>query len=403
MAEQVRLRGRKIVLGVGGGIAAYKAVELVRLLTTAGAEVQVVMTEAATRFVGELTFQALSGRSVFTNLSSAVQDAEIGHIRIADGADLMILAPATANMMAALAAGTAANAVTAVVLASRSPILVAPSMNTNMWTNQATQRSLATLTSRANYHIVGPESGVLACRWTGPGRLAEPADIAEMATRILSPSDLLGRRVVVSAGPTREPIDPVRFLSNPSTGRMGVAIARAAWRRGAEVHLIVGPTELALPLGVEVERIETAAQMYDAVMAAAETADVVIKAAAVADMRPKTAFAEKWKKRGRPWEVAWEPTKDILADLGRLPERRFYLVGFAAETARITANAVAKLQDKRCDLIVANDTSQPGIGFASERNQITLVDANGATPVAEASKQVIADAILDRVVNGLRR
>src|SRR5262252_453326 len=275
-----------IVVGVAGGIAAYKAAELVRLLDKAGASTYVAMTPRAQQFVGPMTFQALTRRPVFTNLFDLTEEATIGHIQLADRADLVIIAPATANVIARLAAGMADDAVAAIALATRAPVLVAPSMNVNMWNHPLTQANVRRLVDVARYRVVGPGDGFLACRWTGPGRLAEPADIVEAAAHVLSPQDLAGKRVVVTAGPTYEAIDPARFIGNRSSGKMGAALAAAAQRRGAEVTLLLGPSAIAPPVGVTVVAIESAAQLQTALTAAAQAADVVIMAAAVADYRP---------------------------------------------------------------------------------------------------------------------
>jgi len=399
-----------VLLGVTGGIAAYKAVELLRLLVKAGAQVQVVMTRAACEFVGELTFQVLSGRSVFTDMFSLDQESDIGHIRVADGADLVVVAPATANTIARIAAGLANDPLSAAVLATKAPVLIAPAMNVNMWESAVTQANVAKLQARDGVHVVGPGTGFLACRWTGPGRLAEPADILEAAARIASPDDLAGRRVVVSAGPTREAIDPARFVGNRSSGKMGYALARAAARRGARVLLVSGPVALEPPLGVEVEQAVSAAEMERVVRAAAPEADVVIMAAAVADFRPRNASPTKLKKEqviggagGRPGlSLELEPTTDILAALGldraESGTARPLLVGFAAETHDVLEHARAKLSKKGCDLVVANDVSLPDAGFAVDTNRVTIVGANGAEALGLASKDEIAHAILDRVV-----
>jgi phosphopantothenoylcysteine decarboxylase/phosphopantothenate--cysteine ligase len=396
------LRGRTVVVAVGGGIAAYKAVELVRLLTKADARVRVVMTPRAREFVGALTFQALSGQPVMTDLFDLTQESEIGHIQVADRADLVIVAPATANLIARMAAGMADCPVTAVVLASRAPVLVAPSMNVNMWQNPLTQANVRRLVDVAGMRVVGPDAGFLACRWSGPGRLAEPADIAEAAAHLLTPRDLGGRRIVVTAGPTFEPIDPVRFIGNRSSGRMGYAVARAAARRGADVHLVSGPTGLDAPLGVERIQVESARAMAAATTAAAAGADVVVMAAAVADFRPRDLAAHKLKKRaigGAPTiELAVNP--DILAQLGadKDGEARPLLIGFAAETENLVAEARAKLEAKRCDLVVANDVSQVDAGFSVETNRVFLVEAGGERELPLMSKDEVAHAILDRVV-----
>jgi phosphopantothenoylcysteine decarboxylase / phosphopantothenate---cysteine ligase len=401
------LRGRTVVVGAGGGIAVYKAVELVRLLTKAGATVRVAMTPRAREFVGPLTFQALSGRPVMTDLFDLTQESEIGHIQVADAADLVVVAPATANVIARMAAGMADCPVTAVLLATTAPVLLAPSMNVNMWNHPITRANLRRLVSEAGVHVVGPGEGFLACRWTGPGRLAEPADIVEAAAHVLTHKDLAGRRVVVTAGPTWEAIDPVRVVANRSSGRMGFALARAAARRGAAVEFVHGPVALEPPIGVNAEAVESAAEMAVATRRAAESADVVIMAAAVADYRPAEAAAHKRKKRdlGTSTSLAMVRTTDILAELGQARAERGtsrpLLVGFAAETERVVEEAKAKLSGKRCDLVVANDVTQPDAGFAVDTNRVVLVDAGGTTELPVASKDEISHAILDRVLQML--
>ncbi|MCA9680477.1 MAG: bifunctional phosphopantothenoylcysteine decarboxylase/phosphopantothenate--cysteine ligase CoaBC [Myxococcales bacterium] len=396
------MAGAEVVVAVGGGIAAYKAADLVRRLTKVDARVQVVMTRKATEFVGPLTFQALTGRKVFSDLFDLGQESEIGHIQIADRADLVIVAPATANLIARMAAGMADDAVTAMLLATRAPVLVAPSMNVNMWDHPLTQQNLARLVGIGT-HVVEPGVGFLACKWIGKGRLAEPADIVEAAAHVLAPHDLRGRRVVVSAGPTFEPIDPVRFLGNRSSGKMGFAVAAAAARRGADVTLIAGPVALDDPHGVAVTRVETAAQLGAAVDAAADAADVVIMAAAVGDFRAAAAADHKLKRSEltRPLAIELEPNPDVLAGLGARRRDRGHgpvLVGFAAETRDVVGYARAKLAAKGCDLVVGNDVSQPDAGFAVDTNRVVLVDADGAIELPLADKAVVAHGILDRVV-----
>ncbi len=396
------LAGRRVVLGVSGGIAAYKSVELLRLLVKAGAGVQVVMTARAREFVGELTFQTLSGRGVFTDMFSLTQESEIGHIQAADGADLVCIAPATANTLARLAAGMASDPLSAVVLATTVPVLLAPSMNVNMWNAPATRANLGRLIERGML-TVGPGDGFLACNWVGPGRMAEPADILEAVVRALTPRDLEGRHIVVSSGPTREALDPVRFLSNRSTGKMGHAIALAAARRGARVTLVSGPVSLAPPLGVEPVPVTSAAEMADAVLAAARGADAVIMAAAVADFRPADVAADKIKKGlGDPSSITLTRTMDILSQLGTTRSGgRPLLVGFAAETRDVEENARDKLARKGCDLVVANDVSQRDAGFGADTNRVLLVNAAGVTRIDLASKLEVAHAIFDRVVSRL--
>ena len=407
------LDGARIVVGVCGGIAAYKAVEAVRLLVKANAEVQVVMTEAACRFVGEITFQALTGRPVFTDMFALDQESEIGHIEVVAGADLLLIAPATANTIARIAAGMANDPLSAAVLAATAPLLVAPSMNTHMWENPLTQANLDRLIEIRGAHIVGPDSGFLACKTTGPGRLAEPVDIVEAAASVLTRKDLAGVALVVSAGPTREALDPVRFLGNRSSGKMGYALARAARRRGADVKLISGPVALPPPAGVAVVDVVDAAAMKMAIVSAAGGADAVIMAAAVADFRPSVVAADKLKKQLLGQSAAADgtvtlsltPTDDILADLGKARaergERRPFLVGFAAETTTVLDHARAKLTSKQCDLIVANDVSRADAGFAVDTNRVILVSAAGSEALELASKDEVAHRILDRIVAAL--
>lgn len=400
------LKDKHIVVGVAAGIAAYKAAELVRLLVKAGAQVQVVMTAKARRFIGELTFQALTGRPVFFDLFDLTQESEIGHIQVADRADLVIIAPATANTIARLAAGMATDALSSVVLATRAPLLLAPSMNVNMWNHPLTQANVRRLVDVAGASVVGPGDGFLACRWTGPGRLAEPADIVEAAVRLLTVRDLDGQVVVISAGPTHEAIDPVRFVGNRSSGKMGFALARAAARRGAEVRLVSGPVTLSPPPGVEVIGVSDARAMDAAVREAARDADVVIMAAAVADFRPRQMAGHKLKKEeilgSGALNIALEANPDILAGLGQRRAaqgaERPILVGFAAETENVIGNARKKLVQKQCDLVVANDVSEPDAGFEVDTNRVVLVSADDAAYHEIDSKEAIAHRILDRVV-----
>lgn len=385
-----------------GGIAAYKAAELVRLLDKAGAEVHVAMTPHAQEFIGAMTFQALTRRPVFTDLFSLTDEATIGHIQIADRADLVIVAPATANSIAELAAGRADNAVTAIVLATRAPVLLAPAMNVNMWEHPVTQANVLKLVDLAAYNVVGPGDGFLACRWTGPGRLAEPADIVEAAAHVLSPQDLAGKRIVVTAGPTYEPIDPVRFVGNRSSGKMGIAVAAAAQRRGATVRLILGPSAVSPPVGVTTNNVENATQLQWALDDATKDADVVVMTAAVADYRPAHAEAQKIKRGelGPSATIELVANPDLLAELGkrRGTKRAPLLVGFAAETQDVIGNAQKKLATKKCDLVVANDVAEPGSGFAVDTNRVTLVDSSGAEEVPAGTKAIVAHRILDRVV-----
>jgi phosphopantothenoylcysteine decarboxylase/phosphopantothenate--cysteine ligase len=392
-------RDRTVILGVGGGIAAYKACEVVRLLVKGGADVRVVMTPNATRFVGPLTFQALSGHPVLVDLLDPASEASYGHLELARRADLLLVAPATANLIARLRAGMGDDAVTTTALACTCPVLLAPAMNTRMWEGAAVQENLGALRARG-VHVVGPSSGELADGDVGEGRLADPPEIAAAAARLLGPRDLTGRRVLVTAGPTREPLDPVRHLSNPSTGRMGFEVARAAARRGAEVLLVSGPTSLRDPDGVRVVRVGTAEEMAAAVLGAAGDQDVFVAAAAVSDYRPRDPSASKKKKADGPETLVLERTRDILATVGeRLAgrDRSPVLVGFAAETEEVVQNAREKLRRKRCDLVVANAVGEPGAGFGGERNRVSIVGPSRVEEV-EGTKGAVADSILDRVV-----
>ena len=399
------LKGKRILLGVTGSIAAYKAVELLRELMKREAEVQVVMTEAATRFVAPLSFETLSRQPVLLDMFTLAYGSQIGHIAATARADLFVIAPATANTIAKLAHGLADDFLTNIYLASRCPVLVAPAMDSDMYQHAAVQENLARLRGRG-IHVVGPASGELASGLVGPGRLVEPAEIVEAMEKLLVPSgDLAGEVVLVTAGPTREPLDPVRYISNRSSGKMGYAVAEGAARRGARVILVSGPTALPPPREVQVVQVETAQEMYDAVLAHLEATTVVIKAAAVADYRPKQVAREKIKKDERVPEVTLESTPDILAEVGKRKGRRI-LVGFAAETHDLVANARKKLQRKNLDLMVANDVSQPGAGFDADTNVVKILDAKGGVEeLPLLPKPAVADRILDRVVQlvGKRR
>ncbi len=398
------LANRSIILGVTGGIAAYKAVELLRLLKADGADVTVVMTENAKRFVGPATFQALSGRPVADDLWAWRPGMPIEHLALAHAADLAIVAPATANTLAKMAAGIADDLLGTLLLAVTAPVLVAPAMNTRMILHPATQANLATLAARG-VHVVPAESGALAAEEAGYGRLAAVGTIhARVRELLLSPGDLAGRRVLVTAGPTREALDPVRYISNRSSGKMGLAVAVAARNRGAQVTLVAGPIALPCPAGVDMVAVITAEQMRHAVLAHLDAADVVVMAAAVADYRPGAPGAEKIKKAGRGrLVVELEPTPDILAELGarRGPQ---LLVGFAAETGDPAAAARRKLTEKNLDLVVANDVTLPGAGFDVDTNQVEIFTRDGrriAVPLAP--KSLVAGRILDEVVAALGR
>jgi phosphopantothenoylcysteine decarboxylase/phosphopantothenate--cysteine ligase len=391
----------KIALGVTGGIAAYKAAELVRLLQDRGVRVQVVMTRAAQEFVRPLTFAALSGEKVITDLFGAGAedpniDSAVEHIAVAQAIDALVVAPATADVIAKFAHGEANDFLTTLFLATTAPVVVAPAMNVNMWENAATQANIQTLRARG-FSVVEPDSGYLACGMIGAGRLAANETIVQAVLKALrAEQDLAGETVLVTAGPTREPIDPVRYIGNRSSGKMGYALAEAALRRGAKVILISGPTALTPPSSAEVIQVQTAQQMRAAVMAHLERASIVIKAAAVADFTVRSAAGEKIKRKG-PMSLELEPTADILAEVGAKKGSRI-VVGFAAETSNVLANARKKLENKSLDAIVLNDVSQPGIGFDSERNAVTILTHAGAETVPETSKWEVAHRVLDAVV-----
>ena len=391
----------RIALGVSGGIAAYKACEIVRRLTDSGASVQVLMTRNAERFITPLTLQALSGSKVGTDAWDIASDETIKHIDLARGLDAFVVAPATANVLAKFAAGLADDLLSTFYLAVTAPVLVAPAMNTRMWLHPATQEAIWTLRSRG-VAVVDPESGWLAERETGVGRLAATETIVAAVLRAARRGrSLEGKKIVVAAGPTREPIDPVRYLSNGSSGKMGYAIAAAAVRRGALVAIVSGPVELPAPFGARVVRVTTAREMRDAVMAERVGAHAVFMVAAVSDYAP-AAFPHKIKKTGGPLTLVLPEGPDILAELGRTKGREI-LVGFAAETGDPLANAAKKLAVKSADFIVANDVSAPGLGMGSDRNAVTILGKDGSTlAVPEGSKIEIAEAILDRILGSER-
>jgi phosphopantothenoylcysteine decarboxylase/phosphopantothenate--cysteine ligase len=391
------LERKNVVLGVSGGIAAYKAVELLRLLVKAGAQTRVLMTRSATRFVAPLTFEALSGRKVCVDLFDAHESAGIRHIQWAQEADAVIVAPATANIIGKLANGLADDALSTFMLAVTSPAMICPAMNTNMYAAEAVQANLAKL-KKFGYTLIDPEAGELACGTVGPGRLPQPDYIFDRFLRLMAPKDLAGKRVLVTAGPTREPIDPVRFISNPSSGKMGYAIARAAEMRGADVTLISGPVGIAPPNDVTLVAVETAAQMHDAVVRMAEDAHIIIKSAAVADYTPAEPAAHKIKKSPGPQTLVLERTRDILKSIAGSGKGRI-TVGFAAETRELDRNATEKLQAKQLDLIVGNLVGGEGSGFRADTNQATLYFKDGRRiPLENMPKADLAHLILDHVV-----
>jgi phosphopantothenoylcysteine decarboxylase/phosphopantothenate--cysteine ligase len=392
------LAGKRIVLGVTGGIAAYKAVDVCRRLVDAGAHVSPVMTADAGRFIGEVTLSALASEPVQTSLWD--EHSPIPHTRLGQHADLIVVAPATARFLAAYRVGLSDDLLTATLLATRAPVLVAPAMHTEMWEHPSVSDNLDVLRARG-VHVVPPEEGRLAGGDVGAGRLAEPATIVAAAERILAGDhrrDLDGLRVLVTAGGTREPIDPVRFIGNRSSGKQGFAIAEEAAARGASVT-VVATVHRPVSAGIDVVHVDTADEMHEAVMRRAPSSDVVVMAAAVADFRPASAADGKIKKAGGIPEVVLEPTVDILAALGRAKADGQVLVGFAAETDSLRQNAEAKLRAKGADLIVANDVSAPGAGFEHDTNEVVILSSDGAVEVPLADKRSIAGVVLDTVTS----
>ncbi|MBI2462316.1 MAG: bifunctional phosphopantothenoylcysteine decarboxylase/phosphopantothenate--cysteine ligase CoaBC [Candidatus Rokubacteria bacterium] len=394
----VTLRGREIVLGVTGSIAAYKAAYLLRELVRLGAEVSVVMTEHAQRFVGPLTFRTLSRRPVLTDLFDPGEAAAVEHVALAERAHLIVVAPATAHTLAKAALGLADDFLTTLLLATRAPLLFVPAMDAGMWRHPTVEGHVAALRARGAV-VLEPAEGELASGLIGPGRLPEVSEVVEAILGLLAPKrDLSGERILITAGPTREPVDPVRYLSNRSSGKMGYALAAAALRRGAEVTLVSGPTNLAPPPRARVIPVETTEEMREAVLAHLDAATVVIKAAAVADYRPVRPPARKIPGRQEGLAIPLTPTPDILREVGARKGGRF-VVGFAAETEGVAASARAKLEAKGADLMVANDVSRPGVGFESDDNEVILLDRwGGVLQLPRMSKLEVADAIFDRIL-----
>ena len=390
------IQGKKIVLGVCGGIAAYKSVEFLRLLIKSGAEVQVVMTSNAGHFVGPMTFEALSRKKVCSSLFQPSDDASIQHIQWAETADAVVIAPATANIIGKLAHGIADDALSTFMLAVTCPVMICPSMNTNMYGSQQVQSNLQSL-KNMGYQVVDPAAGELACGTVGPGRLPEPELIVDMLTSLMAPKDLRGKNILITAGPTREAIDPVRFISNPSSGKMGYAIARAAEIRGANVFLISGPTALTAPPNVRVSQVTTAAEMTAAVLDFMGHADIIVKCAAVADYRPVSSFDQKIKKEKALFELKLERTQDILKLVAQRKDKQI-VVGFAAETQELDQFAVKKLEGKSLDMIVGNLIGRQGAGFGSDTNQVTLYYKDGRREsIGLMPKEDLAHVILDRI------
>jgi len=389
------IKGKQIVVGVTGGIAVYKAVELVRLLCKCQAEVHVIMTKNARHFVTPLTFQTISGHEVYTDMFSPYNPA-LSHIALADRADMLVIAPATANIIAKIASGLADDLLSTVVLATTAPVLIAPAMNVKMWENPITRHNVGTLREHG-FAFVDPVSGELACGYEGQGRLAEPEDILEEVLGLLTPKDLRGERILVTAGSTEEPLDPVRMLTNRSSGKMGHALAKASQRRGAEVMLVTGPTSLKPLAHIQTIRVTTALEMHKVVLQHVKSSTIIIKTAAVSDYRPKKSFGEKMKKIRKTLTLELERNPDILYQLGKNKGNRF-LVGFAAETKNLISQAKSKLDRKNLDLIVVNSALQKQGGFGSDSNEVTLIDFEGRiNTLPLMGKDELADKILDKI------
>ncbi|MGR5147519.1 bifunctional phosphopantothenoylcysteine decarboxylase/phosphopantothenate--cysteine ligase CoaBC [Photobacterium alginatilyticum] len=398
------LAGKKVLLGISGGIAAYKCAELTRRLIERGAEVRIVMTQSAQEFITPLTMQAVSGNPVSDSLFDPAAEASMGHIELAKWADLVLLAPATADLIARIAAGMGNDLLSTLCLATDSPIAVAPAMNQQMYSNIATQENLATL-ARRSFHIWGPASGEQACGDVGPGRMLEPMDLVHRAEDFFQPADLSNIKIAITAGPTREAIDPVRYLTNHSSGKMGYAIAEAAAKRGAHVTLISGPVNLATPAGVERVDTDSAEQMHQAAMEAATSHDIFISCAAVADFRPAEIATQKMKKKSGEDEMLLRLVKnpDIVASVAGLNEQRPFTVGFAAETQDVEQYARGKLSRKNLDLICANDVSQQGLGFNSDSNALHLYWPEGDKALPLASKQDLGQQLISEIIDQFKK
>jgi phosphopantothenoylcysteine decarboxylase/phosphopantothenate--cysteine ligase len=391
------MKGKKIVLGVTGGIAAYKTAELAREFIKRGASVHVIMTKNATEFIAPLTFQTLTGNPVYVDTFQLTGEWEIGHVSLAESAQIVVVAPATANVIGKIAGGIADDLLTTTVMTTRSPVLICPAMNVNMYANSIVRENMEKLAARG-YHFVEAGYGELACKTEGYGRLAALEDIVEDAEDILTVKDLNEQHVLVTAGPTREAFDPVRFITNYSSGKMGYAVAVMAKRRGARVTLVSGPTGLPQPRGVEFIPVSSAREMRDAVMANLEKASVVVKSAAVADYRPAGFSDSKIKKTDKPLEIRLERNPDIISEVGKVKGNRI-LVGFAVETDNLIQYATKKMMEKNMDLIVANDITQPGAGFQGETNIVKILDRDGgAVDLPLMDKMEVAMRILDRVL-----
>jgi phosphopantothenoylcysteine decarboxylase / phosphopantothenate---cysteine ligase len=402
--QYTMLRDKEIIVGVTGGIAVYKAAELVRILAKKGASVHVVMTKNAMEFVTPLTFQTLSGNPVTHEMFELLAGSKIGHIALSDLADQLVIVPATANIIGKIAGGIADDFLSTMVMATRVPVLFVPAMNTKMWESRIVQGNIDKLRDNG-YEFIEPDTGDLACGWEGKGRMPPVEDIIEKMEDIFTVKDLVGERIMVTAGPTQEFIDPVRCITNRSSGKMGYALAKIAHRRGADVILVTGRTDLPRPVGVEVIDVVTATEMRSAVMGRQANCTVIIKAAAVADFRSKALRYHKMKKKPGEEEVALELDRnpDILQELGRIKEDRI-LVGFAAETENVVQNAYDKLKRKNLDLVVANDITKQGIGFGSDNNEVTIIGSRGrAKHVPKLSKEEVAHVILDAVKRVIKK
>lgn len=394
--------GKKITVGITGGIAVYKAAELVSSLVKAGADVHVAMTSAAREFMTPLTFEVLTGNPVHDELFQAGSEGGVLHIDLAQQAHALVIVPATANIIGKAAGGIADDLVSTLILAASCPVLFCPAMNVVMYQNPIVRQNIRKL-KEYGYHFVEPGEGRLACGTTGKGRLADQATLLHSIEKLVTPQDLAGFDVLVTAGPTREPLDPVRYLSNRSSGKMGYALARAAFLRGARVRLVTGPAHLMLPPGVEVQQVETAGEMYEAVLQHFDSVDLVIKAAAVADYRPGEASPQKIKKQGQAMQIELTRNPDILAELGRRKKAHQLLVGFAAETNDLEQNALAKLTGKNLDLLVANDVTLSGAGFDHDTNVVRIFGRDGvveALPLMDKNR--VAQKILDRAAKLLQ-
>ncbi len=400
--EKNMLNGKKIVLGVTGGIAAYKAAELTRALIKEGAQVKVIMTKSAREFVAPLTFQTLSGDMVYTDMFVPTAQYDMAHITLAEFADVFVIAPATGNIIGKIASGVADDLLTTTLMANDKPTLICPAMNDKMLANRVVQDNIHKL-KKYGYAVMDSAFGELACKTSGAGRLPDASAIVEEIAVLLTPKDLTGERILITAGPTEEPLDPVRFITNLSSGKMGYALARVARRRGAQVTLITGPTNLPLPPGNNVVQIRTAQEMYEAVLEHYKKSTIIIKAAAVADFRPASQATEKIKKSNRPFSLILERNQDIIAEIGKNKGSRI-MVGFAMETQNLLANAQDKLKRKKLDFIVANNLREEGAGFQTDTNIITIIDSNGnVEALPKMTKIAAAVKILDRIKDTLRK